>query len=551
VHWFDDFTQAVADGRTSRATVLKGLGRLVAGAVLAPLAGPVESAFAQPQAPRPTSTRLTPMHVIKGIPRSLTHSQPNSFLEGACTFRLGSSKEVAFSADSSSLKLSIHNTYSPRRSSKTSPTSVSGNSVVEITSAGESLVRLDSRFGPTLAHTTEPPHTTADFRYGSKLRGVKNASLTVRGGTVAGTIDGKSIVPFAAQAHVAPESVHYSNGHALALENDHALRGQVDQLVNVAKSKLTSCRAKRHTARHTSERPSGADAVQTAMHGRTDALVVADSADVDFVVADSADYANDCCQNGSSMGSGTSHCTTATQQVMTDFGVCIVSAIASAVFCPPCGAAATADCYESLAKDVLGLYVPGVGGCDEVPCGLQADFTTTQFGIRSCDFNSTCCGDNLCCPSGEVCAPEQRVCCPASAPIGCGSESPFCCPSGFACGDGATCFACPQGQVAHNGHCCSLLCGDECCVNGQLCDQAGGHCYYPSFGTPTPRPTGTGSKFMRCRAGLTTCHSVYRDGSTADVCCPSGLACCAGTCCGPGQQCGGNGAEYACGNWIH
>jgi len=255
--------------------------------------------------------------------------------------------------------------------------------------------------------------------------------------------------------------------------------------------------------------------------------------------------------------------------------------------CAPCIAAAI-QCQAEATAAALGCWIPGAGcmetvcgpsdGCDtgDTCCGSKCctgnavcvgnpstccppGYTTACSGSSGpfcCTSGQMCCGNYLCCDEGSnccgtFCCPHEsaccgQACCEAGSVCGNAAQS-LCCPSGYSvCGSGC----CPPNAVCRDGVCCAgAFCGDQCCVNGQLCNQSTGQCYYPSFGTPAPKPSG--SKFIQCLHGFSMCHSSYRDGSTKDVCCTPGLACCAGTCCAPGQQCGGGGAELACGNWIH
>jgi len=545
MHWFDELTLALAR-RSPRGAAVKRLGWLTAGAMLSPLTAGSASAGPVPLKSAPPGRRP-----IQGIRRTRAATQLRPISAGPCTFRFGKSNELAFSVSSSSLRMSVRHDYSVRRASRSAPISVGGSTTIEVMSGTESLLQWKSSYAPSAANAKQPPNASMNLQYGARVRGLSSATMAVHSGIVTGRVNDQPIAPPATRSATSTKATKLASGRDLTVEVNETLANEVNRLVATAKGDLQSCRPKKHHLQHVSERAPAPQAIPRAAFMRGSSFILADAPDL-----------NDCCQNGSGMGSGTAHCATGSQQVMTDLAVCVASAIGSAFFCPPCGVAAVSECYEALGRDLVALYIPGIGACDEVPCGLQADFNTTQFGIRSCDYGSSCCGDNLCCPSGDVCT-SQKICCPASAPVGCGDTRPFCCPSGWICaGDqlccppgqvvvNGTCQNCPAGQVARNGSCCSNPCGEnDCCVNGELCNQQTGTCYYPSFGHATPRPTIP--PLQRCPSfgGKVSCAAPNADHTTSYVCCAPNVTCCAGKCCDVGQTCGGTGSSFGCGFWI-
>jgi len=541
LHWFDEVTKSLAVERTQRATLLKGLGALAAGAFLGPFAGPRQAGLAQPR-PGLARSQDRALLRVKGIPRPAP-ARLNEVVHGPCTFRFGPENSFSFSATSSSLELTMQHDFSPKRTSKSAPLSITGRFAAVITSGGQQLLHFQTQFEPVVANATNVPDATMTFRYGTRVRGLANAALAVRGGTLTGTIDGRDLRPLALRENLPQGAASTSDGRPVSVEIDAALRDSLNELISTAKSSLGTCRARiSHPLRRA--RAIGAE---PGTKPRLEAAVR--RASVDFVVADSPDYTNVENQNGQGQGAGTHDCGVGKQDVMSGFGVCCIGVVAAAFFGGPAAAAEAYEACEVSAATAFGaLLVPGAA-CNEVPCGvgIEGDVASLGFFVlpRSCDSSYTCCGDTQCCPKGDVCTPEA-VCCPSTAPIGCGETRPFCCPPSFVCSNDQTCVGCPGGRIAHKGQCCDFLCGDDCCDSSEIC-KAGMCTPQPLRGGPPPAtpvakrnlclppPRGTGGVI---------CRSLNLDGSPApDVCCPAGMDCCAGKCCAnPALPCCGRAA---------
>jgi hypothetical protein len=531
MHWFDDFAKAAAGNRPSRSAVLSGLASMVAGAAVAPLAGPMNAAFARPRS-HPSTLVPGGARIVPGIVPRHRARRKTTTERGPCSTTTGQTNSLTFSASASSLRLTIRHDFSLADPSRRSASAFSGTTVVDITDGGASLVHLETRFNSL--HASAPLDATFTFRYGSNLRGISSAVLTARNGTVTGTVDGRKLKSFAVTGG-APSDVRLSDNRPLALEADARLREAMPELAAAVRSGLSTCASPSSLHRARDQRIAGTNG----------ALLDDGRAIRPFEVADGSDQSVGA-QNCATFGEvETTNCYNAFTNAGLALSGCIAGALVGSWLCPPCAAYAILGCYTTWGAVMAAMYLQG-GACNQVPCGGW------NGGPKSCDFGDICCGQYDCCPSSDICT-SMGFCCVPSAPLACGTneDNGFCCPSDTVCGQNQQCVGCPQGQVSHNGQCCNLLCGNECCQSAEAtCDQATGKCVYPNFGTPAPKPPRI--RIDRCArfSGLVTCQAANWDNTTVDICCAPGLNCCAGKCCPPGQTCGGSQANFGCGRWI-
>jgi hypothetical protein len=532
LHWFDDFTKAVAGGRPSRSAMLDGLARLAAGAALAPLAAGATPAFARAGSAVGGSRRPT----VPGISRKRRWNRPGTLQRGPCSFTAGSTNSLNFSATSSSLQFSLSDSLTPEDSSRAP--SLGGHLAVDVTDGGESVLHVESQFAHWHPSTEKALDATLTFRYGSKVRGISNATLSAQGGRIGGTIDGRALTPFEAHG-AAPSSIRLSDDRKLAVDADPDLRDKLSDLAAVVKHGFESCGSTPKLQHVREHRPPEANSSLRSPARATRAFDLAQVQPASGYIPGTPTGQN----TGIFVGEETPNCYNAFTNAGTLVAGCIAGAIAGGFLCPPCAAYAVFGCYTAYAGALAAMELPG-GACEQVPC------SSGNAIPNSCDNTFTCCGQYECCPSGDFCAP-MGICCPSSATVVCGTtyDDGFCCPSDTICGPGQTCVGCPQGQVAQNGQCCNFLCGNDCCQSSQAtCDHAAGKCVYPSFGTPQPQPTRRRS--LLCIAGGVACAAPNYDGTTTEVCCSPKVNCCAGKCCPPGQICGGGAENFGCGVWI-
>jgi hypothetical protein len=549
MHWFDDLAKTLAAKNVPRKSALASIARVAATAAVFPWASTATAALAQPV----SSTRRTAgvpasrMRPVRGVPTLAPTVLPSTTRVGPCTHRFaGSGNALTYSASSTAggrmLQLTIEQQMVVERAG--SAAHVGGTSTIAVTSGGEPVARIEANFRPAAANA--PPSGTVAVRYGAFVRGLRDATLTVEHGTIAGP---------GGDAHASPH-----------VEIDPALREGVAALFARARTELGTCgaAASRPLPR---ERQSHRELTRAVHRERT------------AIAQTSPDYPRTTDQNGIGRdGSGTPDCHTCTQNLMVSWAECMVGAAATGWLCPPCAVGAVAGCYSSMVAGGIGCLIPTVGGCAEVICP----------SLGTCDHGYTCCGD-ICCASGDVCT--NGVCCPGDNPLGCGQPRPTCCapgatccgdsccPAGSVCSSDGTCFTCPAGQtncggtaccaagqICHNGKCCDFLCGDDCCVSGEVCNHQSQTCGYGgvcggqfctftqacvngrcvNVATPAPSPKPQ-SKFLHCRAGFAVCNSPNPDGSVTSICCPSNMQCCNGVCCtAPNETCCARGGALGC-----
>ena len=457
---------------------------------------------------------------------------------------------------------------------------------IEVTSDASRVVRVESK--RNLEHGQNQSSGTMRFEYGEAVHGISGATLTFVGSSVhsqlAPSSTGQTVV---SRTRRSLNAQFARDAAPVAISVDSGMYDGIKTLMDrFARERKTCAGVKPRFVTGIRKVSNRATFFKTfgKRGGGLAPVIVADEDRAPATYGGSAGIEN---QNEAGAPS-TPNCNSCMNAAASQAQACWETLGVDLLFgCAPCIAAAI-QCQAEATANALGCWIPGAG-CMQTICGPDT----------GCDTGDTCCGSK-CCTGNATCVGQPSTCCPPGYTVACGgANGPFCCASGqmccgnnLCCDEGSNCcgsFCCPQeseccgeaccsagskcanaatslccqtgytvcgssccppNAICRDGVCCAgSFCGDQCCVNGQLCNQSTGQCYYPSFGTPAPQASG--NKFVQCRRPFTMCHSVYRDGRTADICCSSGLACCAGTCCGPNQQCGGDGPEFACGNWIH
>jgi hypothetical protein len=572
MNWFDEFSVALAAKNVPRGTALKNVARVAASAFLFPWASTATAALAQTPSPtrRGAGLAATRVRPVAGVPALLPARLPSTTRIGPCTHRSGGQGNgLLYSASSSAngraLRLTVEQQSVVQRAASGKPL-VGGTSTITVTSGGAQVLRIEASFNPIAAGV--PASGNVSVTYGALVRGLSSASLAIDRGTISGTVNGRTLAATTARNATAPEQVRFADARPFPrIDIDPALRDAIAALFEMANTDLSSCAPS--TPARRPRRPK-----------RTHTRAVAAWDDGAVIAQTSPDYQRTTDQNWLGRdGDGTPDCRACYQNVMVSWAKCMVGAGATAWLCPPCAIGSVANCYTSVAVGIGLCYVPDAGGCAEVLCP----------SVGSCDHTYTCCGQQICCPSGDVCN-SNGVCCPAENPVACGTTRPTCCASGSTCCGGSccpagsvcsadgTCSTCPPGQtncggtaccaagkVCHNGKCCDFLCGDDCCVNGEVCNHATGTCGYGGVcggqfctftqacvngrcvNVTTPSSPPKPSQYMRCRAGLFTCHSPNADGTVTTVCCPNNWQCCAGVCCAaPNETCCSRGGSLGC-----
>lgn len=192
------------------------------------------------------------------------------------------------------------------------------------------------------------------------------------------------------------------------------------------------------------------------------------------------------------------------------------------------------DCVTKQIACIAECYHSGNACCPKVCRSKKQKLPLGGYGyFGCCDDNETCLNSNIgtcckkgttpcsateCCTSGETCNTAAGRCCPAGTTVA-GAE---CCPN--------------DTTVVLNGACCKkgLACGSVCCPETSTCgDASKGLCcpFYQPFCAGKCCPLGGA-----CIGG---------------ACCPAGRAC-GSKCCGADQECrDGKCAPRACGPGLH
>jgi hypothetical protein len=519
LHWFDDFTKAVAANQPSRSTILNGLARLAAGAAIAPLAASGGAAFADP-----VSLRAR-------ISRGVRHksNRPNSVQRGPCSFKFSNPNAVSFSVSSSSLTLTLS-------------ASLKGH-VVDLADGGEPILHVESEFASWDPRSKRAPDATFTFRYGPKVRGISSAVLKSTAGMITGTVDGRALAPFDLRG-AAPSSIRLDGGHELAVDVDPGLRAKLSRLSDAVKSGKAACGPRPRRERMREHRSSAANATLLSFARAIGGYDVAQVPVANGILPGYPTGQNTGVADISNGGVWTLNCLDATVTALFDYTSCLAAAYAGIWICPPCALYAIFGCTTAYAGALTTFELPG-GACEQVACSSGSPVP------NSCDYTFTCCGTQDCCPSDWTCS-ALGFCCPPGTSVACGTsyENGTCCPSTAVCGPNNTCVSCAQGQIAQNGQCCDFLCGSACCHSGEECDPVAGTCGYPNFGSASPKPTPLRVNKCTHISGTVICQALNADNSMTDLCCAPGLNCCAGQCCEPGDTCGGTGSTLRCGKWI-
>jgi hypothetical protein len=338
-----------------------------------------------------------------------TNTCPPTQAPQCATVQVGSNttRTVAWGPD-----LLEHSETVTLKSAEGTPTSTS------ISLHGEPYLRIESALDPKSKALTTTTH------FGSAFSGIREMILTtVDGQTIAGTIDGRQLQPFA--KGTPPEQLKFTDGSSLPpISIDTHATDELAAFLKAAQSGSSSCDSSLVTTATPAAsglgigpRPMAAIAPHNYSGGATEASCIA-------------------C-NGACSGAATG----------CEFGVILGCAPAAGVYgigyavCVGLGSIACTITGVSC-HVVCGAAKPGP--CCPVACGVA------------------CCGTNDTCMN-----PSSGLCCPADHPQQCGAS--VCCLATDQC-------------VAGTATCCALgtvPCGSQCCPSGSSCNADTGQCCAP------------------------------------------------------------------------
>jgi len=456
-----------------------------------------------------------------------------AFDRGPCSFTVGSSSSLKFSASAGSLTLTLADSIASDGAA-----AIGGGFTVDVTDGGSSVLHVESHFSRWEQAAERGPEAALTFRYGAAVRGISEASIRLSGGSIEGTVDGSRLASTALHGE-APSSIRLADGRDVVVEAG-ALRERLSELSSVVKRGFDACGvpARRRPTRE----------IRESVHAATLRDGERETRPVEIAQVPIANGYIPGSPTGQNSGGWLDPSTPNCYNAFTNAGVavdgCLAAAITGGFLCPPCMAYAMWGCYTAYGAALAAMDISG-GSCEQVAC-------SGGTLPNSCDTTFTCCGQSDCCPSGDTCTP-LGFCCPSDAPLVCGStyDNGYCCPANTVCGPNGDCQQCPGGQIPHDGQCCNFLCGDDCCQDPlATCDQAAGKCIYPNFGTPSPRPKRNPLDICVRTSGSVICRAYNGDNTYKNICCPPNVACCAGKCCQPGEQCGGTGDAFRCGVFL-
>jgi hypothetical protein len=304
--------------------------------------------------------------------------------------------------------------------------------------------------------------------YGKLFQGVNEALLTVAGGMVSGTIDGRALVPFPATE--TPETFPFQDGQpAPETTVNRKLLDGMKKLMNQAAAKRPSCAAAAGRGSRTGQPRAGNDFKCLACKAGCawDELV---------------------CGNGVKGTCG------AAAGIPFLGGLAYPACIAIGLIrCVDNGVECLQDCRHN--KD-----------CCPVQCGTLFDLSCCEanqqcltFGTglgQCCAPGETACHEKECCKPGETCLPGGICCrgpvcgdnCCGAFAFCCGGQccsgscnGNICCPADqSSCGSGCCANVCCNGdccgpdQICENGQCktpttCAFICNGQCCQQGDVC----------------------------------------------------------------------------------
>jgi hypothetical protein len=519
MHWFDDFVKALAGGSVSRRTALGSVG-LASGSLAVARALP-ESALARPRV-RATagavrlggssaSATVAPLKLTRGIMRPRL-SLPTTFSSGPCAYKRGGALDAmtytatgVANGETVTLTASRNLHFIPG-ATRTALSAESTN-VIEVTSGGASIVRLETKVSGTRGGTARG---TVTLRYGSAVGGARGVDLVVSGRTVTGSILGAERTVRSSHSKIVSSKL-VEDAAPVDISIDAELYAAIDQLLQRFKSEASTCNGAPSRRGRASRRASTRGAFLAPAFERRSEFVVADYAPEAPVGEAGLEIQN---QYGAP---STPHCTSCMNSAGNQMVNCLEAGGIEAIFgCIPCAAATAIECQAKATAAALACWFPGAG-CGEQLCGVGT----------SCDSGDTCCGGD-CCTGSDVCTGAAKTCCPPGYSTACAAapgSDPFCCGEQNVCCGSNGC--CPAGSTCCGGKFCCAS-GDQCCGD-VCCDGAGSVCSDPK-------------NSLCCTSGFTACGTSCCDpkyvclDSSKGICAPPGYAICGNVACPP-QNC--------------
>lgn len=524
-HWFDRLAKLLASGHLSRRDIFRWTFRAGLAAASAKFSGDAHA-------------------LAQVFPRNRLH------LGDTCTITNEGSRfthkltvSSLFKGKRLSLSQTIITDLANLHGGKTPSGKINKSAILYITIGEEQL--LNSKYD--LIHRLEDnnnPQIVINSQYGNSIRGLKNSQIIINNRFVEGTLDGRSILPFAVEQRAPSRgSIRFrDNRPAPKVEIDPELSRAIQALLDKVKTVVSNCQPQKlkSTSFLQGELRLPISEAELNTYGWIDASYqtdvpdsysALDSSKPQYLAQNFVDQSSPSCR-GCLDACFTTNLICTTAIIGTGF-LCIIFPIS----CP--SVAAAIACETGAAACYAGCYIPSIGGCCPISCGSlgflqgkccgEKETCVNSFqyldreygccpegqtvcnnvccspGVTACLSNGTCgctpnlknCGNNCCkptetCCAGDCCGPSD-VC----LPQGC-CQSPR-----HACGSNC----CPPFNICCNGVCCGL---NQQCINGQ-CQTA------------------------PCPPGQVPCPV------TPGQCCPPNYTCCAyNTCCPPGYQCCGS-----------
>jgi hypothetical protein len=541
-HWFDGFTMQLAVNG-DRRSFLETIGAAMGAGLL-----PNGSAFAQARPAAPLPARA-------GSATSPAAAAGGAALPSGQTKRVSGNLLIEErSVTKGDLTLQVQLAFNRATHNATSTMTISRAAAV--------VARIDATAAP------KGGAASASMTFGPAVSGIQKATIaTKNGSTLQGTVDGRAFS--ASGSPKQPSQIRFADGRPPPqVVIDRPLSASIEELVTEGKKAF----AEPVTRAPMSLRRSAVTRVKGPKFRR----FIPQAPGLDWF-----EPSNDVVD-----------CTVCEDDCGKAYAAALPGLIVD-IFCPPCYLADVAAQLAIWAGCMLVCQLPH-GGCLPTPCGT---FTTCGKNDKCFSFQ----GGSLCCPAPaalckNICCGTDVTTCAPDGGCGCTTDQTACgndcCDAGQTCINGVCCdqpnvtvcngVCCAPGQVCHNGKCCradgmcgnaccdeisncadpktgvccsfaAVVCGTQCCplgahcINGKCCDANSvcGNICCPS-GQTCSDPVN--HKCTSCSGKTVPC--LPPEG--AGLCCPSGVACCAGTCCQPGQVCNFTGVvngknTYACG----